>query len=251
MPMSRRRLFVPPDQIHRDFALLTVDQTHYLSHVLRLVNGDKVELFDGEGSGYSGNLEVVGGKLRIGSLKKIDVSMELASGLTVAAALIKSSRFEWILEKGTELGVEEFIPLKTRFSNVRIPDSKLDARLKRWRRIVTESAKQCGRFVIPAVTEPKDFNELLLSESYSGHTKILLYERAKSSLKPELSPPDPRVLCIGPEGGWDPSEVEAALQAGCSVFRLSPLTLRTETAALAAIVLLTCCFAGGSFGRAV
>ena len=137
--MSRRRFFVPRDQIRDGRALLPADQAHHLRDVLRIRSGAEVELFDGEGSCYTGKVEIHRAEIRIVALRKTEPAENPWTRLILAPALIKSERFEWILQKATELGVREFIPLKTRFSDIRISDSKLEARLQRWQRVVREA----------------------------------------------------------------------------------------------------------------
>jgi 16S rRNA (uracil1498-N3)-methyltransferase len=160
--------------------------------------------------------------------------------LILAAALIKSARYEWILQKATELGVHEIVPLKTRLSEIDIPSSKIALRLERWDRIVREAAKQSRRYSAPRVHAPKSFRDFLSNEGLSSIPRLLFYEKAHELWRPDfgVSCSDRMVLCIGPEGGWDNAEVEQAKQAGYTVFSLGPQTLRAETAAIAAVAIV-------------
>jgi len=236
--MRAKRFFIPPGQIQKGTAALFPDQSRHLRTVLRLGPGDTVELFDGEGGGYEGIVETVGRKVRIGSLRRLKVSAVKSRPLILATAIIKSSRFEWILEKGTELGVEEFIPLRTRFSNIRLPESKVRSRLDRWHRIVQEASKQCRRFEVPKMLEPIEFDDLIAAGAYPDCLKLMLYEKASELWSPPEGKAKPILLCIGPEGGWDPSEVEAARSAGFRIVSLGSRILRVETAAIAAVALI-------------
>jgi 16S rRNA (uracil1498-N3)-methyltransferase len=236
--MSRRRFYVPRDSIRDGIAVLPLNQQHHLRNVLRMGSGDTVEVFDGEGNGYVGTVEMRGDDAVVRDLKNLP-SPEIPVRITLATALIKSAKFEWMLQKTTELGVEEIIPLKTRFCEIQVPDNKIDSRLDRWMRIVREASEQCGRFTAPRVCKALTLRELLDSKSYSGCPRYLFYEKAAVFWEPELIPPTNRiVLAIGPEGGWDSEEVEQAAQAGFQIAGLGSLVLRAETAAIAAVSIL-------------
>ena len=110
----------------------------------RLRAGDVVEIFDGKGSGYTGEVEFQDTAIFVRGLRSI-TTRESRVRVMLAAALIKSSKYEWILQKATELGVQEIIPLNTRRSDIEIPGGRIADRLQRWDRIVMEASKQCRR----------------------------------------------------------------------------------------------------------
>lgn len=236
--MSRRRFFVPRESIRDEAASLPSDQAHHLRHVLRLKSGDAVEIFDGQGSGYTGEVEFQESGIFVRRLQMIDAP-DSPVRVVLAAALIKSSKYEWILQKATELGVREIIPLKTRRSDIEIPAGRIADRMQRWDRIVMESSKQCRRSASPKIHPPRSLQDLLSMDSLGSSARFLLYEKAS-----ELWRPDPRtlsegvVLCIGPEGGWEDAEVEQASAAGYEIFSLGPWILRAETAAIAAVSII-------------
>ena len=236
--MIRRRFYVPQDSIRDGVATLPDGQARHLRTVLRIRAGETVEIFDGKGNGYAGEVELHGSEVRIGRLQSVPFR-ESAARLILAAALIKYTKFEWMLEKATELGVSEIVPLKTRFSDIRIPDARIALRLERWERIVGEASKQSRRFTVPQVHAPLAFSEFLAAEAFSPCARFLLYEKA-----PTLWPADPgklsngTVVCIGPEGGWDENEIEQAREAGCKIFGLGSHILRSETAAIAALAII-------------
>jgi 16S rRNA (uracil1498-N3)-methyltransferase len=232
--MTRRRFYVPRDLIKEGSAALPPTQAHHLRDVLRLHSGDIVEIFDGAGSGYTGEVELRDSDVFIRSLKNIP-SPESSIHLTLAAALIKSAKFEWMLEKSTELGVDAIIPLKTCLSEIRIPSDRMKSRLERWRRIVREASRQCTRFTEPRISEPLDFSEFLASQDFTGSTKVLFYEKSNDPWRSDGFVSDRILLCIGPEGGWEPHEIEQARGAGYRICGLGPRILRAETAAIAAV----------------
>jgi len=232
--MTRRRFYVPRDSIQNGVATLPPGQVHYLRDVLRMAAGDVVEIFDGSGSGYLGEVELKGSEVLVRGLKSIP-SLESPFRLILAAALIKSAKFELVLQKATELGVSEIIPLRTRLIEVRIPDDRIESRYERWRRIVLEAARQCGRSDAPALRKPLEFANFLSVEELSPCTKILFYEKALEPFVPGCLVTDQILLCIGPEGGWDPAEIRKARDAGCRILGLGPWILRAETASIAAV----------------
>ena len=235
--MPRRRFFVPQKLEQNGIAVLTPDQAHHLRAVLRLRAGNEVELFDGTGFSYSGIIQCRGAEIRIGPLKEIELPEAPETALVLAAALIKPDRFEWILQKGTELGVERFLPLETAFSTVRIPQARLEARMDRWQRIVREACKQSRRVTIPKVHHPVPLAALLTAPEYAAHVRFMLHEKAPERLNAGLKPGDPALLCVGPEGGWDAAEVRAAADAGYRIVNMGTRVMRAETAALAALAI--------------
>ena len=126
--------------------------------------------------------------------------------------------------------------MKTRRSDIEIPEGRIAGRLQRWDRIVMEASKQCRRSSAPRIHEPQAFPDFLSMEGISSCARFMLYEKASDPWCP-----DPRrllegvVLCIGPEGGWEDGEVEQAKAAGWEIFSLGPWILRAETAAIAAV----------------
>lgn len=235
--MTRRRFYVPRELIGEGLATLAPSQAHHLRDVLRMRTGDVVEIFDGVGRGYIGQVDLDGNDVVVRGLLET-ASTEFPYRLTLAAALIKSAKFEWVLEKCTELGVEEIIPLRTHWSDIRISDEKVEARMSRWNRIVTEAARQCKRLTMPRLSAPVDFHEFLATRSSSEYARILFYEKAAELWRPALNLSARTLICIGPEGGWETDEVEQARQAGFQILGLGPLTLRAETAAIAAVSIL-------------
>jgi len=200
--------------------------------------GDFVEVFDGKGNGYLGEVELRESEVLIRNLQALPRQPSQTSTI-LAVALIKPTKFEWILQKATELGIEEIIPLTTRLCDIQIPGSKITSRWERWNRIVREASKQCGRFTAPQIHEPLNFSNFLCGEEFSLCTRLLFHEKARYLWRPDEHLLSERiVLCMGPEGGWDDVELEQAGKAGCLIFGLGPRILRAETAAIAAISII-------------
>jgi 16S rRNA (uracil1498-N3)-methyltransferase len=235
--MPRRRFHIPPGCIDIGSAVLPPDQAHHVRDVLRLRCGDELELFDGAGNAWTGTVESAGREVRITGMKPLPAEAP-GSPLALAVALFKPARFEWMLEKATELGVDEFIPLETRYTEVLLAGGGVESRLARWARIVRQACEQCGRNRIPRIRGPVLFEELLTLKDYSGYTRLICRQRSEGALKSERFGAGPTALCIGPEGGWAEDEIEAARSSGCLFVSLGSHTLRAETAALAAVTLV-------------
>lgn len=235
--MSRRRFYVSPEHIHDGVAELLPDQAHRLRDVLRLRKDREVEVFDGKGTVFLGRVDFAGHHARVIELKPLAGSGPSPPLLALAPALIKPARFEWMLEKATELGVDEFMPLITNYSDFHLTKANLRTRLERWQCIVGQACEQCGRAVVPAVRTPMIFADFLALEDFRRFTRLLCYEKSGVPFSVGM-PAGPIVLCVGPEGGWDSVEIDAALQAGFKLVGLGRSTLRAETAALAAVTLI-------------
>ncbi len=230
-PMKGRRFFVAADAIRDGVAKLPPDQSHRLRHVLRLEEGHEIEVFDGMGHSYSGRVHLSGAHTFVTDLSRLTERSENQAPLALAVALIRTARFEWMLEKATELGVNEIVPLVTCFTDSR---TAAHAPTERWLKIIRQACEQCGRSAVPAIHQPITFKELLMLDRYSGFARLICCKRAGESLKSI----GPVLVCVGPEGGWDAGELELALQSGYVPVTLGGNTLRTETAALAAVSLI-------------
>ncbi len=231
--MTRRRFCVPRDSIRDGIAVLPPDQAHHLRHVLRMETGDAAEVFDGTGIGYIGEVEMRGPEVSIRNLQALP-PLDSSFYLILASALIKPAKFEWMMQKATELGMDEIIPLQTRFTQIRIPPERIGDRLERWQRIVHEATRQCGRRISPRIRPPLEFADFLATEDLAQCTRILFYEKSLHPWRPESLTAGRIVLCVGPEGGWSEDEIEKAAQAGFQTLGLGQWILRAETAAIAA-----------------
>lgn len=222
-------------------ALLGVEETRHLERVLRLRPGSPLALFDGRGRRWVGVLVTSqGGRARVTALRPVG-SNEPGAALELVQGLPKGERWEWIIEKGTELGIARFRPVYTEFGVASIPLQRLPARLDRWRKVALAASKQCERAVVPEVLAPVPLGELVasLASAAAGETRLALTERlADDPVLPELSPAGRFVLAVGPEGGWSSADRGLLRAAGFVPWGLGPRVLRAETAALAGAALL-------------
>ena len=243
--MTPKRFFIPPELFDGKEARLTDAEARHLKNVLRIREGDSVEIFDGKGGGWSGIVEFRSGGVFVCGLTRIFNELPAVAGrLVLAQAIIKPARFEWALEKATELGVDEILPLYTARSEIRIAGEKISGRLARWDRITKEASKQSRRFDVPRLRPPLEFYDFLSSEEYSIQNKILFYEQSYNPWLPDRTKAAAdTIILIGPEGGWTEDEIKFAEKSGCGVFSLGPCVLRSETAAIAALSIFRYCAA--------
>ena len=238
------RFFVSSEAISDRLVRLTQAQSHQLCHVLRLERGDPVLVLDNLGWEYDVRLERVDAQEASGVVvHKRRASGEPKAELTLYQSLLAREKFEWVLQKGTELGVSRFVPLLTRRGLVRTRQGVKKEKFERWRRILREAAEQSGRARIPVLEGPVPLRPALdgaadldLRLVATPHGEGVSLHRALRQRAPEK--PVSIGLFVGPEGGFDPEEMELCLEAGAQPVRLGPRVLRTETAALVGAALI-------------
>jgi len=234
-----RRFYVEPGTVRGRQVSLGPEAAHRLARVLRLRSGEHLVLFDGSGQEWAVELKSVGAKgLTAVVVQEVPAPPEPRVHLTLLACLLKEPRFELLLEKATELGVAEIVPVVARRSVVR--PWKEGAKQERWRRIVIEATEQCERARPPELHPPVPLPQALRR---AEGLRIVPWEEERSQglgqlLRGLREPPRQVSLLVGPEGGLEPQEVEMARQCGFAVVTLGPRILRAETAALVACALV-------------
>jgi 16S rRNA (uracil1498-N3)-methyltransferase len=245
--MSIQRFFVDKDFIDEaqgQIVLASAKQVNQICHVLRLRVGSHICVLDGQGAVYACELEQLSkAKVKAKILEKSYVGEENGIKVTLALPLIKGGRFEWALEKLTELGVQAIQPVNFQRSVVKIAGSQqVSAKMEHWQAIVQESAEQCERAIIPRLFPPISLTDLL-SELADYDLTICPVERLEAPLISQvlrdsfLSSGDKAVLpkhilvAVGPEGGFAEEEI-LQLSKALKVVSLGSGILRSETAAL-------------------
>ena len=229
--LPKHRLFVSPDQVREDRVRFDEGQAHRLRRVLRLAPGDQIYVLDGQARRATAiveRLDRTGGEARIEAWEEWDT--EPRCSMTLYQALLKQDRFEWVLQKGTEVGIATFVPVVTERCIAR--SSGETGRLERWRAIVREAAEQSGRGRLPEVQAPRDLDDVL---GNLVQPTIVCWEAAGDrrlrDVLAELPPDTDRIgLLIGPEGGLTSGEAERLTAAGGRIAGLGPRILRAETA---------------------
>lgn len=232
--MQRHRFFAPPSRIFDSSILLDAEESHHLSRVLRLLPGATVFVFDGNGIEYECEVtRVHKDAAELNVIARLSNEVESPLQLTLGQALIKGDKFDWVVQKATELGVTRIVPLITEHSEFRKAENR-DTRLQRWRRIALEATKQCGRRKLIELAEVQEFVNFCMAEA--NHACFIFSERSGKRLAENAST-NAVSLAIGPEGGWSEDELNLAESHGFLSVHLGNRILRTETAAVSAITL--------------
>lgn len=218
-------------------AELRGEEARHLTRVLRVEAGQRFEVSDNRSAYLAEIVEARGDRVTFRIVEPLpDVRLPLC--VTLCAALIKFDRFEWLVEKATELGVEAILPVETARSEKGLLEASRKRR-ERWVRIARESSQQSRRVTAPQILDAVRFEQALSGKS--DYRYFLEEESAPPFLKslPVERPAQARAgLLLGPEGGWTDKEREAAASAGWQAVSLGPQVLRAETAATAALAVL-------------
>jgi 16S rRNA (uracil1498-N3)-methyltransferase len=209
---------------------LNVDETRHLRDVLRLKIGEKIQVFDGKGKELLCEIESIEKKQTILQIieEVLPKSPESDLNLCLGVAILKGEKFDLIVQKAVELGVEKIVPILTKRCDAK------SVRLDRLERIILEATKQCGRAKLLQIAETQEFNKFI--ETSEG-TKLLFSERFGESFS-TIKPSKKIVALIGSEGGWEDSEIESAKQKGFQIITLGGRILRAETAVISIASLL-------------
>lgn len=252
MESTNRRFFIPPGKIHGPNPSIEGEEARHLTQVLRMKVGDEVVLFDNSNQEYRARIQALSGnKVFFAIIKHQAVERESKIQLTLGMPLIRSQPFEWVLQKGTELGVTSFRPFYSAHSRRNFEKEEMTSRMKRWERIVIEAAKQCRRNILPEIIPAVPFPDLL--QPGAEALKIISYEgeasRTLKTLDGNASFSNRVLVLVGPEGGFLRDEVIEAEAKGFVPVSLGPRIVRSETAALALIAL--CQFLWGDMGSTI
>lgn len=250
------RLYIPHAHIVEGQIRITGDKARYLISVLRCRKGDELIVFDGEGNCFRTMILKADRKGVITeAIEQFSSDTESPLHITLVQGLLKGEKMDMVIQKTTELGIKEIIPLIAERSQL-----KETKKVDRWRKIAAEAAKQCGRTIIPVIHEPVDFDHFFAGQGYSrGNSKtveqrhdkmngFIFWEEGGLSFKEAVlkisSSPNHRLnqspiyLVIGPEGGFTKEEVIHAEEKGLLVASLGKRILRAETAAISTVTLV-------------
>lgn len=231
------RFFISSDQIKDNSVILHGEDRHHLLNVLRQGPGDEITVLNGKGEEYlvritEATVDQVKGEI----VKQMERQSEPRVKITLVQSLPKADKFEWILQKNTELGVSRFQPVFTERSNIKLDQAAQSRKLERWNKIIQEAAEQSGRQIIPVLEPIRRWSEMLAAYSGAGLVLIPWEGESGQSLKQVLERqpgiPGSVTVLIGPEGGFSLKEVEEAKEKGAIPVTLGPRILRTETAGL-------------------
>jgi 16S rRNA (uracil1498-N3)-methyltransferase len=230
-----QRITINPSQIDNGSITLTIEQHHYLTRVIRLQHGSQFHAIDGTGNLYLAGL--TNDTAQIIQLITTD-NRELTQQVTLICALPKGNNFDDLVRACTELGVTEIIPALSDRTLLQPSPQKL----QRWRKIAQEAAEQSERSFVPTIVEPQALTAIFdrvpavahkyICEARGEHPHLLTC--LQSTLITE-----PIILAIGPEGGWTDNELDRALKSGFQPVSLGRRILRTITAPIVALSIVT------------
>ncbi len=250
------RFFVAPAVFAQPVITLTGDQAHQVRRVLRMRPGERAILLDGRGRACEASLmaaDAEGARFQV--LRRWEAEGEPTTRITLYQAVLKGERFEWVLQKGTEVGVAAFVPLICERSIVDDP-AALAAKRGRWERIIQEAAEQSGRGCLPILHPPRSFAQAIsgtlaapgsqAEDRHSGdhEVRLIFWEGEREArLRDVLSACNLAQsrhiqVFVGPEGGFSTAEIALARSHGIRPASLGPRILRAETAGVVAAALI-------------
>ncbi len=247
------RFYIPPTAWNPDALVLDEAESHHALNVLRLQEGEKIVVFNGQGTEATAQV-VPGSTKRAVQLQVLHKAKTppLPCRITLAQAVPKGKNMDLIVQKATELGAAEIAPLLSERTVARLEDDEsAAAKQGKWQATVIEAAKQCGQNWLPTVALPRApkeffgtmtrgaFDLMLIAslQSDSKHLRHLLEEYAAGH--PAGGKPRSALILVGPEGDFTPAEIGLAKSAGCRPITLGPIVLRTETAAIYCLSVLS------------
>jgi len=216
---------------------LTGSAAAHAQRVLRLEAGDALTLFNGDGHDYPSRIAGFGrGTVEVTVEGRGDARPESPLAVTLVQGIARSERMDLMVQKATELGVAAILPVTTARSVVRLDRETRERKLAHWRGIAVAACEQCGRARIPSIVAPVPLAECLGAPAAGA--RLLLAPDAPLSLADAARGQSSIEVLVGPEGGLEDGERDAALAAGFRTCRLGPRVLRSETAAIAALAIL-------------
>lgn len=234
--------FVSPKCIVPPTISITGDLLVHLRDSLRITVGEIVLFGNGAGHRYRAEITDVSKQAITGRI--LDTAQEPPRNtprMILGQSLLKGEKMDWVIQKATELGVDELVPVESRHSVVQIKADRIDSQIARWHRIALEAAQQSEQWHLPTIAPPQSL-ATLLRNCATGTVTLMLAERLEGkSLRTVELPQDATgsvLILIGPEGGWSKEEMRMAEQAGIEQVTLGAHILRAETAAIATISIL-------------
>lgn len=209
---------------------------HHAVRVLRLRDGERIVLFDGEGGEAEATLQVRGKSAFAHLETRREIDRESPLQIVLVQALAASDKMDWVVQKAVELGVSALQPVQAERSVLRLAGERADKRQAHWQQVAVSACEQCGRNRIPEVRPLQPLAQWLAA--HRGALNYVLAPGGTAGFVEQPAAQDIVHVLVGPEGGWSEAELRAFDAAGCRRVRLGPRVLRTETAGLAAIAAL-------------
>jgi 16S rRNA (uracil1498-N3)-methyltransferase len=215
---------------------------NHIARVLRLRGGDALTVFDGSGGEFGARIEELRKDTVVVAVEEHrPLDRESPLPLTLVQGISRGERMDWVIQKATELGATRIVPVFTKRSVVRLDEKQAERKLQHWRAIAVAACEQCGRNRIPDLAAPLDYFDALATGTHAhptSPTRLLLSPTGDLRINDLEDVGNGITVLIGPEGGLEDVEQEAAIAAGFQAVRLGPRILRTETAAIAALTII-------------
>ena len=236
------QFFVEDEQVTEDGVLITGSDVNHIRNVLRMKPGEKVRISTRAGANYLCSITQVEEMSVAVQIVETMAGTELPNRIVLFQGLPKADKMELIIQKAVELGAAEIVPVSMKNCVVKLDAKKAENKVKRWQQIAESAAKQSKRSLIPAVHEVLSYREAV---AYAAECDVRLvpYENEQGmagtkTMIEAIVPGESIAVFIGPEGGFDESEIAEARDAGMKTISLGNRILRTETAGLAALSIL-------------
>jgi 16S rRNA (uracil1498-N3)-methyltransferase len=237
--MRLNRIFVANALRTGTRVTLSNQASEHVARVLRFGVGDTLTVFDGAGGEYDATISAIsksGVQALVGAHRAQE--RESSARIVLLQALLRSEKMDWVVQKATELGVAEIVPVAAERCVVRLEQEQANKRREHWAAVAASACEQCGRNRVPQIAAPMAVHAAVTA--CAGQTRKLLFDTgANDTLASHLDSANNSIaLLIGPEGGWTETELLLAARAGFAGVRFGPRVLRTETAAIAALAVL-------------
>lgn len=238
------RFYVSADQLAEKEVFISGGDVNHIKNVLRLEVGDWIVACDGNGTDYVSRIQSICSDEVVASIEKVQpTGTELPVRITLFQGMPKKDKLELIIQKSVELGACEIVPVMTKRTVVKLSEEKkINKRLERWQSIAYAAAKQCDRGIIPTVHKPVSYEEALAMADQLDYN-VIPYElqtgmEEARKIVDQACKQRSLGIFIGPEGGFEPEEVERAMTRNIHPMTLGKRILRTETAGMALLSIL-------------
>ena len=241
------RFFIPPESWNPDNLMLDAAQAHHALDVVRLEKGARAVVYNGQGT--EATVEITGVDRHGAHLRRIQHSKSapLSCAITLGQAIPKGKNMDLIVQKATELGAAAIAPILSERTVIQCDSGDAERKHAKWHLVAVEAAKQCGQNWLPGIHRPQTLKEffnarpafdLMLVASLQPGAMHLKRVLADFEAQHKESPAKVLVL-VGPEGDFTPAEISLAISHGCRPITLGPIILRTETAAIYCLSVLS------------
>jgi 16S rRNA (uracil1498-N3)-methyltransferase len=238
-----RRFFVEKIPYHADLILIPEKEANHITKVLRMKEGDRIIIFDGKGKEFKSIIDKVSYKeVWVRIIKNLSSRPLSPLKITLAQAAVKGPALDYILQKATELGVNDVVFFYSERTVVKLNTDNLGKKMIRWQEIIKSASRQCGRAFLPDLKPPISFEDLIKGATNKNTLRLILWEREENHTIKDLLKsvhPVPHVIAVvGPEGGFTDEEIHFAKRYDFRLLSIGRRVLRSDTASIALLSIL-------------